>query len=187
MILLQTDTFPSALSVLDFLLLLMRWTAPPDRREIAFILLCLGAYLISYNIEITLQTLGIDAAATKGAVLSRLGVGSSVIGEGGLKPVGWRDKLEKEIFGNWEWLPGQVVESEAEISQRKGSGRHGAQWVAHTDIEDIAGLQNPFGDSTVDNVLQHWGDHIPQTQVINHASGAVVHYLSITFPIAQRK
>ncbi|KJA13016.1 hypothetical protein HYPSUDRAFT_152040 [Hypholoma sublateritium FD-334 SS-4] len=149
----------------------MRWTAPLDRREIGFILLCLGTYFVAYNIEITLQVLGIDAAATKGAVLSRLGVGSTVIGDDGRKPAGWRDSLELDIFGTWQWFRGHVAGDGTERSQLTGSGRHGAQWVALKDIEDVGGLQKPFGDSTVNDVLQNWGDDIPQTRLVNHASG----------------
>ena len=160
----------------------MRWTAPPDRREIGFILLCLGTYLVAYNIEITLQVLGIDAAATKGAVLSRLGVGSTVIGDDGRKPAGWRDSLELDIFGTWQWFRGHVAGDGTEVSQLTGSGRHGAQWVAQKDIQDVGGLQKPFGDSTVNDVLQTWGDDIPQTRLVNHVPGTLAdcHFLSST-------
>lgn len=161
----------------------MRWNAPPERREIGFILLCFLAYFFAYNIEVTLQVLGIDAAATKakGAVLSRLGVGNAVIGEDGLRPAGWRDKLELEVFGDWEWTPGHVAGDGLERSQSKGSGRHGAQWLAQKDVPEIAGIQKPFGDSTVNDALQHWGGDLPQTRVVNHASGVSIDLSSFVF------
>lgn len=161
----------------------MRWNAPPERREIGFILLCFLAYFFAYNIEVTLQVLGIDAAATKakGAVLSRLGVGNTVIGEDGLRPAGWRDKLELEVFGDWEWTPGHVAGDGLERSQSKGSGRHGAQWLAQKDVPEIAGIQKPFGDSTVNDALQHWGGDLPQTRVVNHASGVSIDLSSFVF------
>ncbi|KAF9482293.1 hypothetical protein BDN70DRAFT_801817 [Pholiota conissans] len=154
----------------------MRWTAPPERREIGLVLLCFFAYFLAYNIEVTLQVLGIDAAATKakGAVLSRLGVGNTVIGDDGLRPAGWRDKLELDVFGDWEWSQGHVAGDGTERSQSKGSGRHGAQWIARKDVQDIAGVQEPFGDSTVNDGLQNWGKDLPETAIVGHASGYTI-------------
>ncbi|KDR80331.1 hypothetical protein GALMADRAFT_61700 [Galerina marginata CBS 339.88] len=148
----------------------MRWTAPPDKREITLVILCLTVYFLAYNIDASLQTLGIDPAATQGAVFSRLGLGRSKdIGKDGRKPPGWRDSLEGAIFGDWTWDEGHVAGDGKERYQPKGTGRHGATWMERpksVKVDDQA-----FGDSTVDNALQRWGDDLPQTRLVKHVPG----------------
>ena len=145
----------------------MRWTMPPERREIALVFLSLAAYFFAYNLE----SLGIDTAATKGTVFRHIGLGTTKdIGADGRKPPGWRDKLEDEIFGQWPWDQGYVVGHLREGGQPVGTGRHGASWIWRQKQEPLS--EESFTDS-VNNALERWGDDIPQTKVVKHAPGEV--------------
>lgn len=143
----------------------------PEKREIFLVCLCLSVYFLAYHIDASLDVLGIDPAATKGAVLSRLGLGTKHIGKDGLKTSGWKDALELAIFGDYEWTAGHVAGDGAERSQPKGVGEHSAQWVATKDLKDIGGVETEFGDKTVNDGLSRWEDDPPLTQIVNHVSG----------------
>lgn len=92
-----------------------------------------------------------------------------MIGKDGRKPPGWRDSLETAIFGDWTWGEGHVAGDGSERSQPKGTGRHGATWVESPRAVEVD--EAPFGDSTLQNALQRWGDDLPQTRLVKHASG----------------
>ena len=164
----------------------MRWTAPPDKREIALVFLSLTIYFLAYNVDASLEILGIDPSVARGAVFSRLGLGSRVIGKDGRKPPGWRDSLETEIFGDWPWDEGHVAGNGDERSQRKGTGRHGATWTRQGRKDDERGtVHGPLREPTVSNALQRWGRDLPQTEVVKHVSGNInyhfhVHFLPLT-------
>jgi len=147
----------------------MRWTAPPDKREITILFLSLFAYFFAYNIDASLQILGIDRLATQGAVFSRLGIGKSVIGADGRRPAGWRDSLENEIFGDWNWAKNHVAGDGAERTQLKGSGRHGAMWLDSPPVGKVD--RSPLGEGAVDDAAQQWGDNMPITTVVQQAPG----------------
>ena len=164
----------------------MRWTARPDKREIALIFLSLTVYFLAYNVDASLEILGVDPTVAKGAVFSRLGLGSRVIGKDGRKPPGWRDSLEAEIFGDWPWDEGHVAGNGDERSQLKGTGRHGATWTRQgrrNDVREI--VHGSFKEPTVSNALQRWGGDPPQTEVVKHVLGNIninshSHFLSLT-------
>jgi len=153
----------------------MRWTAPPDKREITLILLSLTIYFLAYNVDTSLEILGIDPTAAKGAVFSRLGLRSRVIEKDGRKPPGWRDSLEAEIFGDWSWDEGHVAGDGKERSQLKGTGRHGATWKQQGRSNVVReSIKQPFGELTVSNALLRWGEDPPQTEVVKHVSGMFI-------------
>ncbi|KAF4621557.1 hypothetical protein D9613_012990 [Agrocybe pediades] len=147
----------------------MRWTAPPDKREISLIFLSLAAYFFAYNIDASLQVIGIDRLATQGAVLSRLGIGKGNIAEDGRRPPGWRDALENEIFGDWTWGKNHVAGDGAERTQLKGSGRHGAMWLERPPVGKVD--RRPLADGGVDDAALRWGDDIPTTKIVKQAPG----------------
>jgi len=152
----------------------MRWTAPPDKREIVLILLSLTAYFLAYNADTSLEILGIDPTVAKGAVFSRLGLTNRVIGKDGRKPPGWRDSLETEIFGDWPWDDGHVAGDENERSQIIGASRHGATWTRQETTNDVReAIQSSFREPTVSDALQRWGQDLPQTEIVKHVSGTI--------------
>jgi len=159
-------------------LITMRWTAPPDRREIALVLVSLFAFFFAYHFDTSFELLGVDPAATQGAVLRRLGLGKKDIGADGRKPAGWRDRLEVDIFGDWQWDKGHVAGHGRERSQPKGTGRHGATWIGKKAVAKIPEAQRP--ESTVDKALERWGNDIPLTEMIKHVPGVLIvsQYLS---------
>ncbi|KAG2008231.1 hypothetical protein CC2G_013686 [Coprinopsis cinerea AmutBmut pab1-1] len=149
----------------------MRWLSRPERRELILALFSISIYLFAYNLETSLNFVGIDPVAAQGTVLRSLGLGSTkVIGRDGRKPPGWRDELELEIFGSWDWQEGNVAGDGAERNQGKGSGRHGAQWVRRDTINRL-NTRSPQDNESVNNARLWWGDDIPLTQVIKHAPG----------------
>ncbi|KAF8155884.1 hypothetical protein B0H34DRAFT_715231 [Crassisporium funariophilum] len=151
----------------------MRWIAPPEKREITLVLLSLTVYFFAYNIESSMQILGIDPVTTQGVVLSRFGLGKTkAIGRDGRKPAGWRDPLETDIFGDWSWDDGHVAGDVKSRSQSKGTGRHGATWIGPTEVGAIE--RKRFGDETVNDALQRWGDDLAQTQLVKHVPGYTI-------------
>lgn len=148
----------------------MRWTAPPERREIVLVLVSITAYFLAYNIETSLSYVGIDPVAAQGAVFRRIGLGKTkVLGRDGRKPPGWRDSLENEIFGSWAWDEGHIAGDGAERSQPKGSGRHGAQWIERRVARELDSKR--FGDDTVNDSFLRWKEDIPLVSVVKHVPG----------------
>lgn len=148
----------------------MRWTAPPDRREVALVLFSLTVFILSYNIDNSVRLLGFDPEAAHGVLLSTLGFGSSkVISQDGRKPPGWRDALENEIFGSWGWDEGQVAGDGTERSQGKGVGNHNATWIGREATGPLRGGR--FGDTTVNEGFLRWEDDIPQSKIVRHVAG----------------
>ncbi|XP_006463383.1 hypothetical protein AGABI2DRAFT_208124 [Agaricus bisporus var. bisporus H97] len=151
----------------------MGWLSPPDRREFTLILFCLVLYILAYNLETSLQLLGVDSVATSGAVFSRLGLGKTrAIGSDGRKPVGWRDDLELDIYGDWQWDEGHIAGNGEERTQGVDAGRHGAMWISRKDAGEV--LSKAFGEVPVDEALQRWGTDVPQTKVQKHVPGYTI-------------
>jgi len=147
----------------------MRWTAPLERREIFLVILSLSVYFLAQS---SLLSGDFDVGATRGSLLRKVGLGSTnVIGKDGLKPAGWRDNLEKEIYGTWRWDEGHVAGNGGERKQNAGADRHGAAW-AGKDETDQGISSTPL--STVDQGVWRWGEDIPQTTLLQHKPGTLV-------------
>lgn len=156
---------------------MMRWTAPPDRREITLLLFALTVFTVSYNLDTSIRLLGFDPAATEGAVLSRFGLGGTkLIEKDGRKPAGRRDALEKEIFGDWGWDEGHVAGDGRERSQAKGTGRHGAVWASTSDTNKVG--VNEQVSPTVNDGLKWWNEDLPETVLMKHVPGTTKVYCS---------
>jgi hypothetical protein len=148
----------------------MGWFSPPDRREFTLILFCFIVYILAYNLETSLQLLGVDSVATSGAVFSRIGLGKTrAIGSDGRKPPGWRDDLELDIYGEWQWDEGHIAGNGEERTQAAGSGRHGAIWTSRKAVSALTG--NPFSELSVDEAHQRWPTNLPQTKIQKHVAG----------------
>jgi hypothetical protein len=142
----------------------MRWTARPERREIALVVLAFAVYFFAYNLD----TLGIDGGMTRKILYTTTGFGQTrIIGPDGRKPPGWRDSLETEIFGDWVWDVGHVAGHFRETSQPIVASRHGASWLWRKPSLHLAG-------DSVHDALQRWGDDLLQTRVVSHVPGELL-------------
>ena len=147
----------------------MRWTAPPERREVFLVVLSLSIYFLARR---SLLSGDFDVDATRGILLRKVGLGStSVIGKDGLKPAGWRDELEKEIYGTWRWDEGHVAGNGGERAQKAGADRHGAAWAGKVEADQSIS-STPL--ATVDQGVWRWGEDIPQTTLLQHKPGMMV-------------
>ena len=137
----------------------MRWLALPEKREIALVLISLIVYFVAYNFEMSVEFLGIDPVTTHRVVFGGLGL-KTLIGKDGRKPPGWRDALEMDVYGDWDWDEGYT----ASDSQQKVGGKY------PTSVERKATGEG--GGLTVNDALQRWERDIPQTQLLKHAPGS---------------
>ncbi|TFK38131.1 hypothetical protein BDQ12DRAFT_684016 [Crucibulum laeve] len=148
----------------------MRWTAPPDRREISLVLFALTVFLLAYNLEASLELLGVDPEASRSVVFNRIVLGrTKVLGKDGRKPHAWRDPLERDIYGDFGWDEGHAAGDGEERSQPKGNGRHGAMWIGREAVGPLLGPK--LGKTTVDQGLIWWSEDIPKTSVVKHVPG----------------
>jgi len=149
----------------------MAWFSPPDRREITLLLFCLVVYLLAYNIEISLQLIGVDSVATSGALFSRIGLGKTrALARDGRKPNGWQDALELQIFGDWIWDQGHIAGDSDQQAQKIGTDpQYGAAWASKAQVRQTA--DDVLGDLSVNQALQQWPDGPPQTKVLKHVPG----------------
>ena len=137
----------------------MRWLALPEKREIALVFISLIVYIVAYNFEMSVEFLGIDPVTTHQVVFGGLGL-KTLIGKDGRKPPGWRDALEMDVYGDWNWEEGYT----ASESQLKVNGKYPASWERKNAGEG--------GELTVNDALQRWERDIPQTQLLKHAPGS---------------
>ena len=135
----------------------MRWLALPERREIALVFISLVVYFVAYNFEMSVEFLGIDPVMTHRVVFGGLGL-KTLIGKDGRKPPGWRDALESDVYGDWNWDEGYTVSE----SQLKVNGKYPASWERKDPIDGL----------TVNDALQRWERDIPKTQLLKHAPGS---------------
>ena len=93
-----------------------RWTAPPTRREFTLLLCAFTIFIISYNLNPSLHVIGLKPVAS----LQKLGLGSDPgFDADGRRPESFRDGVEDLIFGDWEWVEGQVAGSPAKTQKEK--------------------------------------------------------------------
>ena len=138
----------------------MRWLALPERREIALVLISLIVYFVAYNFEMSVEFLGIDPVKTHRVVFGGLGFKKTLIGKDGRKPPGWRDALEMDVYGGWDWDEGYT----ANESQQKVNGKYPASVGRKDTVEG--------GKLSVNDALQRWERNIPQTQLLKHTPGS---------------
>jgi hypothetical protein len=135
----------------------MRWIAPPERREIALVLISLTVYFLAYNFEMSVEFLGIDPVTTHQVVFGGLGL-KTLIGKDGRKPPGWRDPLEMDVYGDWDWDEGHTASD-------------GHPVVGNHVPPSWGWKDERYGKLTVNDALQRWEGDIPQTQLLKHAPG----------------
>ncbi|KAL4248526.1 hypothetical protein ABKN59_007826 [Abortiporus biennis] len=86
---------------------------PPTRREVTLVVFAFTVFILSYNLETSLQIVGVSPANLRSSYLSTFGLAKDPGFEpDGRRPVAWRDDLEKMIVGEWEWKEGHIAEVE---------------------------------------------------------------------------
>ncbi|PFH49927.1 hypothetical protein AMATHDRAFT_146494 [Amanita thiersii Skay4041] len=151
----------------------MKWTAPPDRRELTLLLFSLIIYLVAYNLDTSLRLFGLNPSTTQGVVLTRLGLGGTkYITDDGRKPEGWRDDMEEDVYGSWPWDKNHIAGEGLDVGQPKGTGRHGAMWM---NRKDVGPVRSPnLGETRVDQALVWWQENVPKTKLVKHVPGYTI-------------
>lgn len=95
-----------------------KWTAPPTRREFTLLLCAFTIFIISYNLNPSLHVIGLSPSAS----LQKLGLGSDPgFNPDGRRPEPFRDDAESLIFGDWDWVEGQVAGTPAGGQKEKAT------------------------------------------------------------------
>lgn len=141
----------------------MRWPAPPDRRELALVIFSLSIFTISYNLESSIQLLGLDPVRTQSVVNNFAFGRRNVIGSDGRKLKPWRDLLEDQMYGDWAWESGHIA------------GNQKQQELGVDDIFDVMWQEQEHLDvlpeESVNHAFRHWGEDVPTTTVLQHVPG----------------
>ncbi|KAI0064387.1 hypothetical protein BV25DRAFT_1898814 [Artomyces pyxidatus] len=159
-----------------------QWTSPPTRRELSLLLFCVTIFIIAYNADASLRLVGLDAS-----VLPFSSYKPAPIGPDGRRLAPYRDKLEAEIFGEWDWEEGRVAGAKtaeaARLMGKKGKGDvyvHGegvtgreAMWLQGVG-EGKYGLEEGMGTTNVNDDFVRWGEDVPRTTLVQHIPGFTI-------------
>ena len=156
--------------------LMTSWTSPPTRRELTLLLFCVTVFVIAYNASTSLRLIGFNFSSRP-----------APIGTDGRRPEGYRDRLENEIFGEWDWDPGHIAAVKEAESARvmhgktydnpdayiRGEGLTGEQtmWLQGVG-EGRYGQGEGLGSTSVNDELVRWGENVPLTELKQHVPGA---------------
>lgn len=91
--------------------------------------------------------------------------------------MGWRDRLEDVVFGDWAWDEDHVAGDGAERSQIKGMGPYGALWAGRAASDSLS--SKAFGETTADDVIDWWGAEMPVTSLVKHVPGMLAALLQV--------
>jgi hypothetical protein len=137
-----------------------KWTAPPTRREVTFILFSLTVFVIAFNLDATLRIIGFQPNSS----LQKFGLGSDPgFDPDGRRPEAFIDDLEKLIFGNWAWEEGLV----AGVDSKTLKNKNASFWNANGPV--------------VHNEFVRWDGRMPASKLIAHAPGAYSLLVRIVF------
>ena len=157
------------------------WTLPPTRRELTLLLFCATIFIVAFNATTTLRLMGLDPSS-----LTSFSSSPVRIGMDGRRIEGYRDRLENEIFGEWDWEPGHIAGIKDAESNRllhgkphshpdayvRGEGRNGKQamWLLGVgDGQYISG--EGLGLTSVNDGFVRWGEDVPRTELRQHTPG----------------
>jgi hypothetical protein len=131
-----------------------KWTAPPSRREFTLLLCAFTIFIISYNLNSSLNIIGL----APGASLKKLGLGSDPgLDPDGRRPESFRDDAENLIFGDWDWVEGQVAGVPA------GSQKEKATVQRQKQFHHIP--------PNVNNQKVEWTEKHPRSVLVKHTPG----------------
>jgi hypothetical protein len=145
---------------------MIHWSSPLGKREIALFIFSITVFTIAYNVDSALHFLGSGFSFLHFPPFS-----TSLISTDGRRPPRWRDRLETEIFGDWDWDEGHVARDRSQRSREKGQSKYGAMWLGRVETGVVAG--EVFGEQVVNGVMRWWGNDLPVTSVLKHTPGAV--------------
>jgi len=160
------------------------WTVPPTRRELTLLLFCATIFIIAFNATTTLRLMGVDPSS-----LTSFSSSPVRLGLDGRRLEGYRDRLENEIFGEWEWEPGHIAGVKDAESTRllhgkphghpdayvRGEGRNGKQamWLLGVgEGQYISG--EGLGLTSVNDGFVRWGEDVPRTELRQHTPGFTI-------------
>jgi hypothetical protein len=157
------------------------WTLPPTRRELTLLLFCVTVFIVAFNASTTLRLLGLDLSS-----LTSLSSSSAQLGLDGRRLEGYRDRLENEIFGEWEWEPGHIAGVKDAESTRLLHGKPHGHPDAYLRGEGLTGEQTMWllglgegrfingeglGSTSVNDEFVRWGEDVPRTELRQHTPG----------------
>jgi hypothetical protein len=157
------------------------WTSPPTRRELTLILFCVTIFIVAFNASTTLRLIGLDPSS-----LISFSSSPAPIGPDGRRLEGYRDRLENEIFGEWDWDPGRIAGVKDAESTRLlhgrphnhpdaylyGEGKTGeeAMWLLGVGEGRYINGEG-LGSTSVNDEFVHWGEDVPRTELRQHVPG----------------
>ncbi|KAH8987841.1 hypothetical protein EDB92DRAFT_2115927 [Lactarius akahatsu] len=157
------------------------WTSSPTRRELTLLLFCVTVFIVAYNSSTSLRLVGFNSSSLTSRPIP--------IGPDGRRPEGYRDGLENEIFGEWDWEPGHIAAVKEAESARvmhgktygnpdaylRGEGQSGEQamWLQGVG-EGRYGQGEGLGSTSVNDDLVRWGEDVPTTQLLRHVPGFTI-------------
>lgn len=157
------------------------WTSPPTRRELTLLLFCVTIFIVAYNASTSLRLIGLHSSS-----LLPFSSRPVPIGPDGRRPEGYRDRLENEIFGEWDWEPGHIATVKEVESARvmhgktyshpdayiRGAGLTGEQamWLQGVG-EGHYGQGEGLGSASMNDGLVRWFEDVPRTQLKQHVPG----------------
>lgn len=157
------------------------WTLPPTRREFTLSLFCVTIFIVAFNASTTLRLLGLDPTS-----LTSFSSSPAPLGLDGRRLEGYRDRLENEIFGEWDWEAGHVAGAKDAESSRLLHGKSHSHPDAYVHGEGESGEQSMWllgvgegqyinaeglGSTSVNDEFVCWGEDVPRTELRQHAPG----------------
>ncbi|KAN0113892.1 hypothetical protein V8E52_007200 [Russula decolorans] len=160
------------------------WTSPPTRRELTLLLFCVTIFIVAFNASTTLRLIGLDPSS-----LISFSSSPAPIGLDGRRLEGYRDRLENEIFGEWDWEPGRIAGLKDAESTRLLHGRPHSHPDAYLYGEGKTGEEamwllgvgegryingEGLGSTSVNDEFVHWGEDVPRTELRQHVPGFTI-------------
>ncbi|KAI0287548.1 hypothetical protein BC826DRAFT_1108391 [Russula brevipes] len=160
------------------------WTSTPTRREFTLLLFCVTIFIVAFNASASLRLIGLDPSS-----IIPFSSGPAPLGLDGRRLEGYRDHLENEIFGEWEWEPGHIAGVKEAESTRLLHGRQHGQKDAYVRGEGRSGKQamwllgvgegryghgEGLGTTSVNDDFVHWDNDVPRTELRQHVPGFTI-------------
>jgi hypothetical protein len=156
---------------------------------LTLLLFCATVFIVAYNVSTSLRLIGIDASP-----LLPFSSRPIPIGPDGRRVDGYRDRLENEIFGEWDWEPGHIAGVKEAESARllhgkshgpdayiRGEGRSGEQamWLQGVGEGRLV-LEEGSESTSVNDEFMRWGEEVPRTELRQHVPGTPISLRSPT-------
>ncbi|KDQ58697.1 hypothetical protein JAAARDRAFT_128853 [Jaapia argillacea MUCL 33604] len=153
---------------------LHHWTEPPTRREITLLLFAFTAFIIGYNLDASLSTVGLSATR-RASLTKKLGLSIDPgLERDGRLPKSYRNKLEHDVVGEWSWQRGHVVETWEGDGGREGkNGLEGEEKDVLGPLEGLGDVE-VCGPRKANEASVWWGRQPPTASVVTHVPGFTI-------------